>query len=504
LRESADSTLNREYSESDFYRGINRGNFQNRANVLTSRLAILLRTQQSELAKKWRKLEENGESKEHLRYDELPQVQQVFDDFFEITGKTYASPETRTSGHTVFYFQVPWSKEPLPLSALSSGEQWILLFFVEMELNKWKNHIILIDEIETHLHPELALQFVRTLEKKNYNNQYWLTTHSPILAQNLRSYTIGLVLKDDKTVEQVTAQSISVFQSLAGEDVMIPAAKTLVFLEGSKPKHERYSVDFTFFKELQDLKVIPKSIQFISVGTASSVEAFHEKLKAVQDELGVDWKIYAIRDRDAMPEKTRKNSIQNYGETLWIWKRGSIEGYLIEPKVLRSYFEAENIDNLPSEDEIEERILDLLTSNKKEILERFENHLVLEIFPSRTNSSLKWLKEAPSNVTELQKKLDDFEKKVEKWIKKGEWRELLPFVNCKKILKPLIGRYMGPDRVPKKAHHLTKLIRDIMRYVVGMRKESGEGSSDVMRDLWIEISNVMKSISSGCKFQNTP
>ena len=64
------------------------------------------------------------------------------------------------------------------LSNLSAGERAIfpmLLDFATWEIN---NSIILIDEIELHLHPPLQQALVRALSKLGTNNQFIITTHS--------------------------------------------------------------------------------------------------------------------------------------------------------------------------------------------------------------------------------------------------------------------------------------------------------------------------------------
>jgi predicted ATPase len=64
------------------------------------------------------------------------------------------------------------------LGEMSAGERAI--FPILMDFARWNinNSIIIIDEIELHLHPPLQQGFVRVLEKLGNNNQFILTTHS--------------------------------------------------------------------------------------------------------------------------------------------------------------------------------------------------------------------------------------------------------------------------------------------------------------------------------------
>ena len=68
------------------------------------------------------------------------------------------------------------------LTEMSAGERAIfplLLDFANLSIN---NSIILIDEIELHLHPPLQQQFLDALPNLGNNNQFIITTHSPFIA----------------------------------------------------------------------------------------------------------------------------------------------------------------------------------------------------------------------------------------------------------------------------------------------------------------------------------
>ena len=490
----------------NFYRGY-RGErtfpFQTRADALTARLAVLLRMQQSGLAKDVKNRQRKGEPLVRLEYEELTEVERVFHQFFEVTGKTFADPEIQSSGETAFYFNVPWSSKPLPISALSSGEQWLLLFFVEMEVNKWKNHIVLIDEIETHLHPELALRFVRWLENTRSDNQYWLTTHSPTLARYLDQRSIGFMVKQgegDRTVEKVSATSLALLESLTGEGALIPISKTLVILEGSAPERERYSTDQTFFKELQTWGAIPSSIQFISVGTAASAEDYYLQLRSVEKELGVGWKIYAIRDRDAMPNSVRDGLQRSNAGRLWVWSRSSIEGYLLEPKVLRIYLKSENIQNIPSEEEIKKRILEILKGKKKDLKDRFERSLLFSKLPKRGDCTIEQFVKVAQYVEPMKNEIQAFGEDIDSWFQHDDLPHLLAFANCKELLKPLLGRYLHPDRAPETSIQLNKLVRDVVRAVMNERADTKLEPPRTVESLWPEIHGVIQRVISSIDF----
>jgi len=64
------------------------------------------------------------------------------------------------------------------IAEMSAGENAIFPILVDFANLRINNSIILIDEIELHLHSPLQQGFLRTLRKLGKNNQFIITTHS--------------------------------------------------------------------------------------------------------------------------------------------------------------------------------------------------------------------------------------------------------------------------------------------------------------------------------------
>jgi predicted ATP-binding protein involved in virulence len=64
------------------------------------------------------------------------------------------------------------------ISGMSAGERAV--FPILMDFARWNinNSIIIIDELERHLHPPLQQTLVRALSEIGLNNQFIYTTHS--------------------------------------------------------------------------------------------------------------------------------------------------------------------------------------------------------------------------------------------------------------------------------------------------------------------------------------
>ena len=82
----------------------------------------------------------------------------------------------------------PWfylydGKNQYEISEMSGGERAI--FPILMDFANWNIHnsVILIDEIELHLHPPIQQTLLRALPKLGQNNQFIITTHSDYIEQ---------------------------------------------------------------------------------------------------------------------------------------------------------------------------------------------------------------------------------------------------------------------------------------------------------------------------------
>ncbi len=92
-----------------------------------------------------------------------------------------SSPINVTEPHLV-WFRDEKSQE-YELSNASAGERAILPLLIDFANWEINNSIILIDEIELHLHPPLQQALVRALPKLGKNNQFIITSHSDHVVQ---------------------------------------------------------------------------------------------------------------------------------------------------------------------------------------------------------------------------------------------------------------------------------------------------------------------------------
>lgn len=225
------------------------------------------------------------------------------------------------------------SDEEIPFSDLSSGEKeifFILSFFLRHNVN---NAIIVIDEPELHLHPELARLLVRTMKGIMPGNQVWLATHNTEIIDEAgrdRVYYIArhpetkksfMILGTDETRE------MRLLKDLFGYSGYIGIARSMVFLEGKDSSSDRKVFSSLFPNYENKIKFIPSN----SSGNMPRINT--AILSILESNLG--WiEFYLIRDRDYLTEEFIKKYNEHAAGRIYVLQRHEIENYLLDDNII--------------------------------------------------------------------------------------------------------------------------------------------------------------------------
>jgi AAA15 family ATPase/GTPase len=95
----------------------------------------------------------------------------------------------------------------VPLNSIGSGFEMIfsLIYSYYLSIQNNRKIIILIDEPELHLHPDIQKKFVEFLLKISKNSQVILTSHSPIFVKQLlyNDKVKTIIINNDKSVSNI-------------------------------------------------------------------------------------------------------------------------------------------------------------------------------------------------------------------------------------------------------------------------------------------------------------
>jgi len=158
-------------------------------------------------------------------------ITQIFNQAEEIQNRVELKSFDKSTGF--FFFVTPTNVDkPIPLDAMSSGFrtsfQWILDFVIQLwrrgydlERPELVSCIVLIDEIDTHLHIKWQRKILHSLHEVFRKVQFIVTTHSPFVVQSLEeNKIIGLQLNqktNDVSLVKVDDISGSSYESIIGE-----------------------------------------------------------------------------------------------------------------------------------------------------------------------------------------------------------------------------------------------------------------------------------------------
>lgn len=143
---------------------------------------------------------------QNKKIDEYEQFKRIVGTVMQLMSELKDMPQVYYSRQ---YKDIVYSEsgEVLPISCLSAGYQSVLWMIMDIAyrlatLNPGKNNlmkckgVVLIDEVDMHLHPKWQWNIIKTLEKTFPNIQFIIATHSPIIISSCKAG--NLILIDNK------------------------------------------------------------------------------------------------------------------------------------------------------------------------------------------------------------------------------------------------------------------------------------------------------------------
>lgn len=205
--------------------------------------------------------------------DSLSDIKYTFNSFFAPMEfkdvLIYTSP---------FEFVVSTPQGDIDIDDLSSGEKEILNVFIRFHQLEPKGAVILFDEADAHLHPDLERRYLQALKQLSKDNQLLLTTHSPEMMIAAGTDSLYTILKEPPTdgsnqLIRVThdEQMHSVLTDLMGARGIVSFNQRIIFIEGEDPSADR---------QIYEAAYPPGeyNISFVPVGNSTTVRKTAEQV----------------------------------------------------------------------------------------------------------------------------------------------------------------------------------------------------------------------------------
>lgn len=233
------------------------------------------------------------------------------------------------------YVQLP-TGDVIKFSDLSSGEKevfYILAFILRQDVS---SAVVVVDEPELHLHPELARRLVSLLQTVRPHNQVWLATHNGEVIDEAGRDRVIYVSRHPETQQSVIITggddeaTQQLFRELFGYSGYLGITGAVAFLEGTDGSADRRA--FT--------QMFPgQSIRFVPTGSYGSLSRINSAVLALLSNGFGYMDFYLIRDRDYLTDDVVEAHVARAAGRLHVLKRNQIENYLIELEAIRLLLE---------------------------------------------------------------------------------------------------------------------------------------------------------------------
>lgn len=252
------------------------------------------------------------------------------------------------------YVRLP-SGDRITFQDLSSGEKEVFFILSFVLRNDVRDAIIVLDEPELHLHPELGRLLIRTMLEMRPGNQIWVGTHSGEIIDEAgrdRLYLLGI---DESTrTAHITAateepEATRLLRELFGFSGYLGVARAMVFTEGRGASLDRKVFGRLFSVRSGAVRIIPS-------GGSDSLPRINAAVLQVLNSTFSACEFFLVRDRDYLTsEEVGAMESRSQGR-LWVLDRNQIENYLLDPEAMTTV-ESEILDSPCSSVEVENALL---------------------------------------------------------------------------------------------------------------------------------------------------
>jgi hypothetical protein len=225
--------------------------------------------------------------------DSLKPIREFFDRFFRpMTFKEVcidASP---------FQYIIGTPRGEIDIDDLSGGEKEVLNIYIRFHQLNPKGAVILFDEPDAHLHPDLERRYLEVLRSLGAGNQIWLTTHSPEMMIAAGADSLYTILKEPASPDgnqfvKVSENEIlhQVLSEIMGSRGLVSFNQRIIFIEG-----EESSADREVYERLYPPGT--HNVSFVPAGNSATVRKTAERVNQLLSSTVAFQQYYSIVDGD--------------------------------------------------------------------------------------------------------------------------------------------------------------------------------------------------------------
>lgn len=276
------------------------------------------------------------EGKTSMSLDFPDPLEPFKDAFSQLLGpKVLLDPDLRTQ-----QLRYRIDGQAFDINRLSSGERQVVNIAFDLILRSPSDSVIIFDEPELHLHPELSYRLLRTLRSIGERNQFVLCTHSPDIITASLDQSVVFVSPPREHVDNqavVVREGDETYEALRllGQSVgVVSLGKKIVIVEGTDASLDKQLYGTILRDRCPDLVLVP-------AGDKSGIAGFAKIATAILRKTiwGVDF--FVLCDRDAVPHNRSSEQLEvETAGRLRVLKRYHLENYLLDEDVIAAAFRA--------------------------------------------------------------------------------------------------------------------------------------------------------------------
>jgi ABC-type cobalamin/Fe3+-siderophores transport system ATPase subunit len=288
-----------------------------------------VQSQRDHIARRAEELRRRGETSMPLDFkDPLEPFKKAFSQLLSPKELLDADPKRQHLDYSYEGKQFPWA-------SLSSGEQEVANIVFDFILRSPSHSIIMFDEPELHLHPELSFKLLRTLETVGEHNQFIFCTHSPdIITASLEHSVIFIAPPKDPVTNQAIPVSAddetNQALNLLGQSIGIVAlGRRIVLIEGANSSLDKQVYGSIIRNKFPNLVLVPS-------GGRGTITSFATISSQVLEKTiwGVDF--FMLCDGDSAPPLPDEASSDI--ARLRILPRYHLENFFLDEQILAKIF----------------------------------------------------------------------------------------------------------------------------------------------------------------------
>jgi AAA domain, putative AbiEii toxin, Type IV TA system len=248
--------------------------------------------------------------------------------------KELEEPEPQKS--QLFY---KYEGQSFPITALSSGEREVVNIVFDFLLRNPSDCIVIFDEPELHLHPELSYRLIQTLRAAGARNQFIFCTHSAeIISASLDNSVIFIAPPKDPPINQAirVTENDDTHQALrlVGQSIGIVAlGKKIVLVEGQHGSLDKQTYGALLRGRFPDLVLVPS-------GGKGFIQSFGSLNDLVLQKSIWGVNFFMLCDADAVPPGRELAKFDQLSQgRMQVLKRYHLENYFLEDEVIARVFE---------------------------------------------------------------------------------------------------------------------------------------------------------------------